>query len=167
MSLRIRLESLPETVGEFEVASEEKFYQGQSLIIAGYHDIGIYILGYVAEMMLKMAYYRVIGKTKPSFRVDSALTPAKNVGEALIPLIEPEMFHSLRFWAMLLQSVRVGQGRPLSAALALPFESRTERLYNNWYIGMRYRRHLATQAEAMQVLDDVAWLRTHLSGFWR
>ena len=67
---------------------------------------------------------------------------------------------------MLIQSVRLGKGQPLAADISLPFEVCTERLYNTWWIGMRYRTNQSRPDEALQVLHDVSWLRANQIKLW-
>ena len=55
MSLRIRLEAAPETVQDFELASEQKYWEGIELMTAGHRAAGIYLAGYAVEMWLKAA----------------------------------------------------------------------------------------------------------------
>ena len=166
MSLRIRLEGIAETLQEFELALEDRFAVGQHLIVNGYPDAGIYLLGYVAEMLLKTIYFRFTG-AGPADLVGPRLAPARTVGRMLLPQITDEHYHSLRFWAMLLQAERDRQGRPLPVNIALLFEVCTERLHNNWFVEMRYRRNQAMTAEALAVLSDVGWLRANRLDLWR
>lgn len=170
MSLRSRLENTPETVQEFGLAAVEKYSEGQRLI-TGNPGAGIYLLGYAAEMLLKNAYFRFTGASL-SDEVGPRLGPAKTAGrdrhgDGLIPNNEHEAHHSLRFWAMLLQAKRAEQGQSwVDIDFTLEFERCTERLYNNWWVEMRYRRDLATPNEALQVLSDVGWLRAHFMDLW-
>ena len=176
MSLRSRLSTVPETIQEFDLAAAERYSEGQQLIVAGNTGAGIYILGYAAEMTLKNAYFRFTGAGLAD-EVEPRLAPARSAGRGLnsnnlftpglIPLIKDESYHSLRFWAMLLQETRGAQGRAWADnEFTLEFERCTERLYNQWWVEMRYRRDLATQNEALQVLGDVGWLRTHFITLW-
>lgn len=57
MSLRSRLESQPETIQEFELAAEERYYEGLELMVSGRSGGGVYLMGYVGEMILKVAYF--------------------------------------------------------------------------------------------------------------
>ncbi len=166
MALRGRLSVITETIQEFNLAADEKYREGQHLVAGGDLGAGIYLLGYAAEMILKNAYFRFTGAglgdaTQPR------LAPARSVGGRLIPAIRDEFYHSLRFWAMLLQAVRTDQGRPWAdTEFVLEFERCTERLYNSWWVEMRYRCNQANPDEALQVLSDVGWLRTHLTILW-
>ena len=49
MALRPRLQPILETVQEFELAAEEKYWAGLELMTRGDALTGIYILGYVSN----------------------------------------------------------------------------------------------------------------------
>lgn len=171
MSLRSQLAGKVETLQEFSLAAAEKYDEGQRLIAENDFGAGIYLLGYAAEMILKNAYFRFTGAAV-SDEIGPRLFPAKAAGDdrhggGLIPGISPESFHSLRFWAMLLQSSRANQKRLWTdVEFVLEFERCTERLYNNWWVEMRYRTDLANHQQALQVLSDVGWLRNHQTTLW-
>jgi len=166
VALRSRLSAATETVQEFFLAADEKYLEGQRLVAGGDARAGIYLMGYAAEMLLKNTCFRFNRATLAS-DIESRLPPARSRGKVLIPAIRDEFYHSLRFWAMLLQATRADQGRSwVDAEFALEFERCTERLYNNWWVEMRYRRNLARPEEARQVMSDVGWIRAHLTTLW-
>lgn len=148
------------------MAASQKSRVGAALIAAGYDGAGIYLLGYSVEMLLKNAYFRFSG-AQPADRIAALLGPAQQTAQRLIPGVPRETFHSLHFWALLLRAKRRQQNDPLSAVLDAPFVSRTRRLYQNWWIGMRYRPDSAQPREALILLDDVDWLRANHGKLWR
>lgn len=166
MPLRQRLEAIPETIQEFEFAAREKAQEGRALISAGYNGAGIYLLGFSAEMLLKTAYFRCTGagwfdRIQP--RLGLALTAAR----ILVPYVPHESYHSLRFWASLLRETRRHRHKALPPLLDAQFVSRTRRLHQNCWIGLRYRRDQATLLEAATVQEDVAWLQRNYLSLWR
>ncbi len=166
MPLRQRLEAVPETIQEFDLAAAQKYQEGTALITGGYNGAGIYLLGYSAEMLLKSAYFRYTG-ARPTDLTQPRLGAALNAGRRYVPLISHEAYHSLRFWSLLLREVRRHENRPLPSAVDAPFVSRTRRLYQNWWIGMRYHQEQATLLEARSVYSDVTWLRDNYIALWR
>src|SRR5437867_10424866 len=56
--LRRQLKATPETVDEFDLAAEERYWDGCQLVTGGHELAGIYLLGYVAELILKHACFR-------------------------------------------------------------------------------------------------------------
>ena len=166
MPLRLRLEAVAETVQEFELAAAQKYQEGAALIAAGYEGAGIYLLGYSAEMLLKNAYFHYTG-ARPADLTQPRLGAALSAGRRYIPLISHEAYHSLRFWSLLLREVRRHEKRPLPPAVDAPFVSRTRRLYQNWWIGMRYHQEYSVSREAGSVYSDVTWLRDNYTALWR
>ena len=132
----------------------------------GYGGAGMYLMGYSAEMLLKSAYFRFSG-AQPTDRIAALLGPAQQTAQRLIPGISRETYHSLRFWALLLRAKRRQQNNPLPLAVDAPFVSRTRRLYQNWWIGMRYRPDSAQPRETLILLDDMDWLRANYGRLWR
>ena len=51
MTLRLRLQPLPETIQEFDLAAEERYWTGLDLMTRGESTAGIYFMGYAAEML--------------------------------------------------------------------------------------------------------------------
>lgn len=166
MTLRRCLETVPETVQEFDLASVQRYREGTVLIAAGHPGAGIYLLGYSAEMLLKNAYFRFTGASVVD-RVQPRLAPALAAGRLYIPAIPHESYHSLQFWALLLREVRRRQRRPLPALVDASFTARTRRLHQTAWIGMRYRRDQATAREAQSAQSDAAWLHRHYAELWR
>ncbi len=165
MPLRYRNESELETLQEMEFAAEDKYWEGIELLSSGRGGGGVYLLGYVAEMLLKIAYFRFIG-ARPADRVGAYLGPARNAGRLLIPGIDREQYHSLRFWASLLFQRRRQEHRPLPDDVAAPFRQRTRRLYQAWWVEMRYRRDRCEAWDSHNVYEDVTWLRNHYAALW-
>lgn len=166
MPLRQRLEAVPETVQEFDLAAAQKHQEGAALVTAGYNGAGIYLLGYSAEMLLKNVYFRYTGASWAD-RVGPRLGAAQAAGKIRIPLVPHEGYHSLRFWASLLRETRRFQRRPLPPLLDAQFVSRTRRLHQNCWIGARYRRDRATGLEAATVRGDADWLQKNYPILWR
>jgi hypothetical protein len=166
MPLRIRLEANPETVQDFELASEQKYWEALELMTAGHRAAGIYLIGYAVEMWLKAACFRLDG-AGPGHAVRPYLAPARRLGRALFPAIPDESYHSVNFWGELLcHKRRVTLGafdHVLDAALSLRFT----RLHTIWWIEMRYRPDQAQPAEVNTAFEDATWFRDSYMSFWR
>ncbi len=50
-----------DTISEFLSAAQQRFDEADALVGAGFHGGAIYLYGYVAEMVLKAACYRLWG----------------------------------------------------------------------------------------------------------
>lgn len=166
MTLRVRLSQHPETIQEFRIAAETRYLDGLELMVAGRPAAGIYMMGYAAEMLLKNAYFLFTG-AGPRDLVRPRLVPALRAAQALIPSVVHEAYHSLSFWALLLLEARRWQRRPFRDGLEAPFRQRTRRLYQNWWVEMRYRRDLAGSRHVRCIYDDVSWLRANYDLLWR
>lgn len=160
MPLRYRLQAEPETVQDLEIACEQRYWEGLELLVAGYRGAGIYLLGYAAEMILKQACFLVDG-ARPFDHVASRLAPVASWARHHLPGLQHEHYHSLRFWAAVLQVKRQLGGQPLEAPLRDRLRQRTNRIFGIWTVAMRYRPDRSLPREARAVYDDVTWLRDH------
>ena len=90
----------------------------------------------------------------------------RRLGRQHFPGIPDENFHSLLFWAEVLELTRNYAGRPLPAALLAMLHSSAARIGAEWWVEMRYR---PTQAAAMYTIDvynDVSWIRLNHHALW-
>jgi hypothetical protein len=167
MGLRRRLQLIGgETLQDLELAAERRYREGVELIARGHPAGGIYLMGYVAEMVLKYAYFRYVG-ARPSDRVTPRLGPARARGRILIPGILDESYHSLEFWSRLLRAERQRDNRPLQPEIDAPFVQRTRRLHQNWWVHMRYLPDHVQDWELRCMRADVGWLRKQRLQLWR
>ncbi|HVS71907.1 MAG TPA: hypothetical protein VHQ47_11685 [Phycisphaerae bacterium] len=165
--LRGRLARQPETVQDLELAAESRYWEGTSLALAGESYAAIYLMGYAAEMWLKLAALRLDG-VRPTDPVKSMLPAAKKwlQGQAGV-MIDHEMYHSLWFWVTFLKEKRWWKGKPLDAMMEARLSQRARRLYGTWWVEMRYRPSMVLEREAQSVYDDVTWIRDHYRELWR
>ncbi len=166
MQLRQRLALYPETLSDFGVAAEEKYWEGIELAAAGHNAAGIYLLGFTAEMLLKIACFRNDGALVTS-PVSPLLVPARTWLNATPMSVPHESYHSLWFWMTYLQARRIHQRRPLARNLDGELVHHVRRLYQVWWIEMRYRPDQATAHEVNRVVTDVTWLRENFLFLWR
>ena len=130
--------TIPETLQDFELAAQDRYWEGLELLLAGRDAGGVYLLGYTAEMLLKLASLR-LESVRPNDQVKPRLAPVRNWMRQTCPGIEYEGFHSLVFWATYLRTKRRQQGRPLDPLTESQLAQRTRRLYSVWAVEMRYR----------------------------
>jgi hypothetical protein len=164
--LRLRLQQQAETVQDFEISAEERFYEGLEALTRRNLGAGMYLMGYAAEMLLKNAVFRFNGASlaDPIYpQLGPARARGRNYGN--VPL--DESFHSLQFWFSLLCQDRAVSQRPLAPALHAQGTRCVQRLYENWWVEMRYRPDQATGVEAEEVLEDVGWLWENYLDLWR
>jgi hypothetical protein len=163
--LRRQLDTTPETVADFELAAESRYWDGCQLITQGHALGGIYLLGYAAEMMLKHACFRT-DRGRPADPVGGFFGPIRAWMTARHPLVDRESYHSLLFWTLYLRGKRREAGWPLPNALDWELVRRMRRLYSTWSVDLRYRGWTLQAAEAQTVYDDVTWLRDARIRLW-
>src|SRR3954467_176361 len=156
--LRRQLETIPETVGDFDLAAEDRFWDGCQLLLLGHDLAGIYLLGYCAEMILKHACFRT-DRARPGDPAAGYFGPVRAWMNLHHPLVEREAYHSLLFWMLYLRGRRRPIGRPLLDTLDWELVRRVRRLYQSWSVDLRYRAWYAPASVVRAVYDDVLWLR--------
>lgn len=166
MHLRRRLTLYPENVSDFTIAGELKYWEGLELLTAGHPGAGIYLLGYTAEMLLKVASFRFDGAS-PTDPVAPRLAPAKGWLKTRPLAVGHEAYHSLLFWANYLRSRRAAFGYAFDSRLEGELMHRVRRLYSIWWVEMRYRPDRATSHDVARAVDDVTWIRQNFSRLWR
>ena len=165
VALRTRLELAPETLQDFELAAEEKYWQGCELLSLGHAAGGIYLLGYTAEMVLKYASFRAQGH-RPGTPLAGLFGPVRQWMRVRNPLIDRENYHSLMFWMNYLRGKRRERGAALPADIDAELVRRVRRVYSVWWVEMRYRPDQAQPAEVAVMYDDVTWLRSRRVLLW-
>ncbi len=146
-----------------ELAAEQRYWDGLTLAHAdtGNETGALYLLGYVAEMLLKTAYFRVAGvpfadNVAPSLK--AASNNAAWLGGNL---------HNLQSWVALLNAVRVVQGQPWDVATASLVDRHVRIIDSHWRESLRYTSFSAVPAELEEVLASVDWLRDNYDVLWR
>ncbi len=163
--LREQLVDIPETIFEFQRASEDRYWEALSLFTEGYFGGGIYLMGYAAEMLLKAAYFSFRGEllTAPIFPM---LAPAWQRGCACFPgsfSRQNRDYHNLDFWSRLLREERRRQGMSLPYHEDSEYQYQTGCLFRTWWGEMRYRHDVAKLSDAEATLEAVNWLRRYYS----
>lgn len=148
-----------EAVANLDRAAEQRFFDGLALAAQDEHrTAAIYLMGYGAEIMLKVACYRASGlrrwdpvaarfnslKSNPIYRVRG-----KPNGHGFIG------------WFDILVDERQRAGNPLPPDFRRNLESRALRLEKDWTETLRYRRTNATPAELNRVFECVNWILKH------
>jgi hypothetical protein len=167
MGLRRQILSSTERMTDIVQSAEHRFREGESLLRVGHFDGAVYLLGLSSEMYLKLAVFRYLG-SRPLTAIASLFGPARAWMHTNAPHIDPESFHSLRFWAEYLIRIRSARHQPLSISLTGDLRHHVvNRLFEDWKIEMRYRAPLVSNRHATRVYNDASWLRTHWNHLWR
>jgi hypothetical protein len=166
MQLRQRLSLVAQTLSEFVLAAEEKYWEALELATAGRPAASIYLLGYTAEMLLKVAAFRFDGAT-PADLVEPRLVPARVWLRAHAWHIPHEGYHSVAFWATYLRARRATRGMPLERNLDGQLVHHVRRIYAVWWVEMRYVVNRTTAGDVERLMSDVSWLRDNFTRLWR
>ena len=163
--LRRQLDTTPETVADFDLAAESRYWDGCQLVTQGHGLGGIYLLGFSAEMILKHACFRT-ARARPADPAAGFFGPIRAWMRHRYPLVDRESYHSLLFWACYLRGKRRENGSPLADELDRELVRRARRLYSTWSVDLRYRDWTVRAEEAAMVYDDVTWLRDLRVRLW-
>ncbi|MEQ1566322.1 MAG: hypothetical protein ABMA64_11840 [Myxococcota bacterium] len=154
----------PETIQDLEVAAAERLNEAKALVAEGQATGGAYLAGYVAEMVLKMAAFRVNGHL-PTTAVYPLLAPALHRARiAYGPNIDYQSYHGVLFWALVLADDRNRLG--LATPIARHAVNRAQRINQIWSVNMRYRAGLVAQQDAVLLLNDVGWMHSNRLRLW-
>ncbi len=152
------------------LAAECRYREGRFLLEQGKLDAGIYLLGYVAEMTLKLAYCRLDPTLSFQQLVMSRLSVAESRWRAIYGRGAGTRLDLHNPVALL---IILEDGRSLFGLSSLTAEetrlinSYVFTIHDNWMVGMRYRGHHATVQEADAVLVAVEWLRDNYQLLWK
>ena len=156
------VETWPQLLG----ASQRRFWDGFALATSSEaHALGaVYLLGYVAEMLLKVAYYRIEGY--PAYaNVLAARQAARR--QARLYALHRRSDHDLLYWAALVERRRRERGLPYDPAFAAALQMHVRRVAENWTEALRYADVDATPDELQAVADSVEWLVANRARPWR
>ncbi len=119
--------------------------------------MGIYLLGYAAEMLLKAAYFRLDG-----LHVKASIGPAelKSARAKAISwgMAAPINYHDLPWWAQMLVESRRLAGRAHRHHFSRRLLGNVNRLYQNWREFLRYRNNRPFRGEVETVVAATTWL---------
>lgn len=167
MSLGYRLVELEnETLQGFELAAEERYMDALELVSRGNATGGVYVAGYVAEMLLKNAVFRFDG-ARPSDEIAPRLGPVRKWAKMFLPLIDHDSYHSIWFWALVLRKKRRNAGKLLPEDMDGELVRRARRIHQGWSVALRYHGFVVGMDDARRIIADVSWLRSRSSILWR
>lgn len=168
MPIRLSFSGQDESIEGFEAAAENKYEAGFNLMASAQSGEGVNVIGYVAELLLKSSYFRIIGFADTAPITRQHLRDARSEAASLGVVSPDEQFHNVEFWGEIVIKKRVQQGRSLPSAFQLQLEYHTQRLAQNWFVEMRYRDLQGVDKQDVEdVLDDIVWIKTNYMDFWR
>jgi len=153
MGYRSTLEGSTETVQEVTLAASRRLDEAQKLFVQTRYHTAIYLGGLSAEMFLKTACFAVDGAGLAD-PISAHLQPIKSKQYKPPFKADFESGHGLWFWSQELISRRTATKKRLPNR----FLQVSAVLYNDWFVGMRYRSGAATMEEAAVFLQAVEWI---------
>jgi hypothetical protein len=148
------------TTRDFRLAARQRFEEAKRSAAVGDRLIGVYLCGYAAEMLLKAAYFRFIGKklTDPINMNDMRLAK----GRANTPGIAwGRNFHDLPSWKELLIEERRIHGSSCSPSFGGSFNVGVANIHANWREDIRYHTNRPRVGEVSSTFQAAAWLMTN------
>jgi hypothetical protein len=155
-----------DSIREFRLAAWQRFDDALALAAAGQRTGAIYLWGYTAEMILKAAYFSLLGMGETDVITwGGHLRPAIDRGRLLgIAWPYQGAGHNIRAWAELLVLERASSP---ATAYAVPFGREVQRqgqLFEPlWRETLRYRKNDAYLYEVRQVREATEWFLVRLN----
>jgi hypothetical protein len=147
------------TIREFRVAAGLRYHEGRSLIATGHRLAGIYLWGYAAEMLLKAAYFRLLGWLPNQSITIADLAKAKKDATSVFKLTWPGSLHDLGSWGELLVEERKLRGVPYPGPFARRLRAQVKALFLNWRETLRYRINRPFKGEVERCHESLRWLQ--------
>jgi hypothetical protein len=151
MGLLARISSI-DSIQEMEQAKQDRFLDGLACAKQERFFVACYLLGYVIEMALKLAYFRLrpVGVAQ---NLDRELAAARQMSRAR----GVRSLHDMAFWAESLIEERKRTGRPLDAVLALELATRAGQVAQDWTEVLHYRRSVPADDAYVRLRAQVKW----------
>ncbi len=164
--------SRTETIQDMELAVEARFRDGERLLASpseAHNWGGVYLLGYVAEMILKLSYFHLKGAQPADIAMDElSMAPEEAVTLSIMKKEKDFNFHSIEHLTALVILTRIRQGRPpLKTNLHAELVSSVAIVGERWWVSMRYHDKRLPSKETKDLYLAVSWLRTYYYQLWR
>lgn len=153
-----------DTIEQFRAAASIRYEDAWELFRNGRGTAAIYLWGYVAEMTLKAAWFRLIGFGDTQAILAKDLRDAVHMARTLHGIAWPQagQYHALFHWARLLTEHRRHLRRTYAdPALGRSVLVHSQRVYERWRETLRYKRNRAYRFEVRTVAESTQWLLTN------
>lgn len=163
MPKRLLARCQPDSIREFRLSASQRYIDGLTAAAGGRSLAAIYLWGYSAEMLLKAAYFSVIGVgERTPLLMGTHIIPAIQLGRGLgIAWEVGGQGHNVRAWAELLVLERATHPDP-TLAYSVSFGDQVQahalRINQLWNETLRYRKNKPYEYEITQVRVAVEWL---------
>lgn len=150
----------PDSIFEFLASARQRYNDGLTASAGGRRLAAIYLWGYSAEMMLKAAYFALIGVGDGEpLTMNGHIRPAINRGRALhIAWPQRGEGHNVRAWAELLVLERVaGTGEVYAPDFGHDVQENGQLIGQLWNETLRYHKNVAYPHELRKVRKAAEW----------
>ena len=151
-----------DSIREFRAAARIRNEDAWQLALAQRAAAAVYLWGYVAEMILKAAWFDLEGRLRRDDPITfgdlrRAVDLATNAHQVSWPV--QGRYHAVSCWAQLLTKHRMVIGKPYpDPDFASEVERHSCRVYDRWRESMRYKQNRPYPSEVRAVSDSVEWL---------
>jgi hypothetical protein len=154
-----------DTISKIESAAPRRLLEAASLEREGLVVGAVYLYGYVAEINLAAAYFRLIG-----YRPNTEITA--EVRKRIIALARQGRLmgrdpHDVLGWARLLVVTKKQRGIGYPRGFRGEIILRAASLYARWRPGLRYRVTVPTPSEIGIVRSSAEWFEENYVRLWR
>lgn len=142
---------MAESVVQYEAAAGERLYDGMAIALTDGRETSrgsVYLFGYVIEMVLKAAYFRLVG-WNPAQPVDLKIM-ARSLGKRSLGAGEA---HDIDLLWRALHAERTTAG----LAPHVDGQAKSQRSGANWDIDQRYDSSACPSGVVAQMYEDAAW----------
>ncbi len=150
----------PESIREFRASARQRFDDAMALAASGRRTGAIYIWGYCVEMLLKAAYFSVIGLAETNVVTWAGhLHPAISRGRNTFHIAWPfaGQGHNIQAWAELLVAERISLGVPYPPFFEAEVQKHGQHVGQHWSETLRYHKNVAYLYEVTQVREATEW----------
>lgn len=152
------------SVRRFRDAAQLRYNEAVRLSLAGDRLAAIYLAGYVAEMLLKAAYFRLAGWLPDQPIGFQDLRAARNHAVNDRAIIWPGMnLHHLAGWRDLLIEVRRSRNSSYKRRFQRTLIARVNAVVINWRPDLRYHTNRPRASEVRVSVEAASWLLTRFS----
>lgn len=167
MSFLNRLQQIEphETCPQLLAAATQRYQDGFELLTCrGPHETGgIYLLGYVAEVILKVAIFRASGFS------DARPIDLKQLDLKIkthLAGLKKSNLHDLKALADVLIAERQNQGSPLDPVFSGVLQRQVGLVATHWREYLRYRHSTPEETEWREVYQAVEWIYDNQTKLW-
>jgi len=155
-----------DSIREFRASAQQRFDDGLTAAVGGRGLAAIYLWGYCAEMLLKAAYFSVLGLGEgTSLRMADHIAPAILMGRQLgIAWPKSGQGHNVRAWAELLileRATHPDRELEYPADFGDRVQANGQRIGQLWNETLRYHKNKPYSHEVAQVREAVEWIVVH------